>query len=112
MHNGVGVRTPRGTGTSGHIERNLSAVRKNPSTDGPRSPGSVTRVSKALADFDSRRKVELECYRLRKKLEKLNTPSDEVELSVSRLRDSLAEPEIAEATVQRVDPISTEVNVK
>lgn len=29
MYNGIGLQTPRGSGTSGYIQRNLSVVKKN-----------------------------------------------------------------------------------
>lgn len=29
MYNGIGLQTPRGSGTSGYIQRNLSIVKKN-----------------------------------------------------------------------------------
>ena len=90
MYNGFGVQTPRGTGSSGYIIIS-KAVLKKPQIEEPKTVKTTRRFSKALEDHEKRRKVEAQCYALRKKLEKENKPEEEIEKLVTNLRNSLSE---------------------
>jgi serine/arginine repetitive matrix protein 2 len=94
MYNGIGLHTPRGTGTSGYVEQNRAfPQRKSAETQGDRRlPQSTRRLSKALEDYDARRRIELKCYVLKKKLESSNVPRDQVEAAVDQLRAKLSPP--------------------
>jgi serine/arginine repetitive matrix protein 2 len=92
MYNGIGLRTPRGTGTSGYVEQNLASTKTNSSHTAP-SPSPVIshRVSKALEDFDTKRSIELTCYKEKKKLQSQNATPEEIEQSLTPLRESLTQ---------------------
>jgi serine/arginine repetitive matrix protein 2 len=92
MYNRIGLHTPRGTGTSGYVEQNLAAPKKKGSPERAAPAAHPRYVSKALEDFDTRRAVELKCYRLRKKLESENAGPDAIEAAVAQLRESLTPP--------------------
>jgi serine/arginine repetitive matrix protein 2 len=74
MYNGVGVQTARGTGTSGHVRKNLSAlrptrpdvrrfkdVRENPTVQREEDPGII--------QHNKLRKIEIKLLELRDELE-------------------------------------------
>eukprot|EP01068_Selenidium_serpulae_P003817 Selendium_serpulae@DN3302_c0_g2_i1.p1 len=95
MYNGIGLQTPRGSGTSGYIQRNLSFVKPKrtdfdkrpgkfgaPGSGGALGPGEAVfggkstsgapRIRKANADIlnhERRRKVEAELLEFRETLE-------------------------------------------
>jgi hypothetical protein len=87
-YNGIGLSTPRGTGTSGYIERNRAAVGVSTPEIGKKER-SVAQISKALADFDERRKIEVQLYMLEKKLKSQEVASNEIEKRVKDLREVL-----------------------
>lgn len=117
-YNGIGLPTPRGTGTSGHIQRNMSAV--NPSTQSQRgvynwrqeqSNQSANResrfhranyverkVDEGILEHERKRAIEVECMALRDELEDGNDQEGEgngkigeleIERKVSELRARL-----------------------
>ena len=88
MYNGIGLHTPRGSGTSGYVEKSRVAVKRANETH-VEAKKRVTVTSKALEDFDKRRKVELECYVLRKRLAEKKKDEAEIEKAVNELRDAL-----------------------
>ncbi|ORY90522.1 hypothetical protein BCR43DRAFT_464467 [Syncephalastrum racemosum] len=98
MYNGIGLNTPRGSGTNGYVVRNLSFVRPPPTdrrrdepldlkapVPGPRQP------NKDILQHDRKRAVELKCMELRITLEDDGVDEDEIENQVSRLREKLAD---------------------
>jgi hypothetical protein len=91
MHNGIGLRTPRGSGTSGYVEANKAFVKSNPPVPSKPAP-SGAKISKSLQDYDSKRKIALECYKLQKQLEASQTPPEEIEKAVAKLRETLTKP--------------------
>lgn len=88
MYNGIGVQTPRGTGTSGYIETSLVSL-KPPPMRKPKSQKLVPKQSKSLEDHNRRRRVELLCIKLRQKLEKDKVPAEEINKSIKKYRKSL-----------------------
>ena len=90
MYNGIGLRTPRGSGTSGYIERSrVSQKRDTAKHSKPAKKRDL--VSECLKDFDERRKIELECYKLKKRMMESKSQESEIETAVSELRKSLVE---------------------
>ena len=65
MYNGIGLSTPRGSGTSGHVTRNAATVRQKPDYAEMRRKEDASRVKAALptdpgiAAHEHKRKVEL-----------------------------------------------------
>ncbi|CAD6931171.1 unnamed protein product [Tilletia laevis] len=98
MYNGVGLQTTRGSGTSGYVVRNLSALRhrdergKSGGEDCREDRGDPDRrkpADKGILDHDRKRKVEIRCMELQDELEEQGLPDDEVEAKVSQLRETL-----------------------
>lgn len=81
MYNGIGLTTPRGSGTNGHVQRNWAFVRP-----GKKESASVTyKTDEDLAKLDAqankgpnqeildherKRKIEVKCAELEEILEK------------------------------------------
>lgn len=102
MYNGIGLRTPRGSGTSGYVEKSRVAVHRvtEAHVEKKKRP-SMT--SKALQDYDKRRKVELECYILRKKLTEKQTDESEIQKALDDLRAQLQEKPTNESPPKKND---------
>ncbi|KAE8219702.1 hypothetical protein CF319_g6649 [Tilletia indica] len=97
MYNGVGLQTTRGSGTSGYVQRNLSALRYRDERGhtGPkdsledRDGPAQRQPDKGILDHDRKRKVEIRCMELQDELEEQGLPDDEIEAKVSQLRETL-----------------------
>ena len=77
MYNGIGLQTPRGSGTNGYVQRNLSFLRKhrervtyNTSEDMAKLDNMlVKQPNKDILDHNKKRKIEVRCMELRDKME-------------------------------------------
>ncbi len=111
MYNGIGLKTARGTGTNGYIQRNLSNVRPrdNPFTKPASSSAPDVRHTQpdaAILEHERKRRVEVRCMELRIQLEDDDVPDDEIELQVQALREKLTaqlEQQREEEAVSKVD---------
>ncbi|BGP31925.1 RNA-splicing factor [Rhodotorula toruloides] len=92
-YNGVGLSTPRGSGTSGHIQANRSHLRPRQQ---PREAAHDFKDSFAhrppdqgILDHERKRRVEAQCFELQVSLEDDGIEADEIERQVSTLREKL-----------------------
>ena len=73
MYNGVGILTPRGTGTSGHVQTNKFNVRRAPVPkfgEGADKQHSVDRKpNKDILEHNRRRQLEIKLLELSDQLE-------------------------------------------
>lgn len=76
MSDNVGLSTPRGSGTSGYVQRNLAHMRPrdHAAPYAPREPPSHLRhvqrqPDKGLLEHDRKREIEVKVFELRDKLE-------------------------------------------
>jgi serine/arginine repetitive matrix protein 2 len=77
MYNGIGLNTPRGSGTNGYVSRNLSFVKPSSGLNGSNRKPEDAKILKPSAKKPSRevmlhkerRRVEIELLELREKLE-------------------------------------------
>lgn len=75
MSDNVGLPTPRGSGTSGYVQRNLAYMkpRDRAAPYPPRDPDSLRhkprQPDKGLLEHDRKREVEVKVFELRDKLE-------------------------------------------
>ncbi|KAK6521531.1 RNA-splicing factor [Arthrobotrys conoides] len=108
MSSNVGLTTPRGSGTSGYVQRNLSHIRpRDPNTSSSYNPKDYDKFEKhkqrqpdkEILDHDRKRNVEVKCLELRDKLEDDGLEEDEIEERVSALRNAL----MGQLDSQRVD---------
>ncbi|KAK8894110.1 hypothetical protein M9Y10_022542 [Tritrichomonas musculus] len=91
MYNGIGVQTPRGTGTSGYIETSLVSL-KPPPMRAPKTQKLVAKQSKSLEDHNRRRRIELSCIKLRQKLEKSKMTKEDIDAAIKKYRKKLLNP--------------------
>ena len=97
MYNGVGVSSARGTGTSGHVERNLSYV--NPAAGVTKwkvekkavIPSSPEELDPRLALHEQKRRLELQLLPLRERLEDSGLSDDAIEAQLDMERARLQE---------------------
>ena len=77
MYNGIGLNTPRGSGTNGFVQRNLASIRSRPEKVNYKTDADIARLDRALQrkpnkeilEHEWKRKIELECVQLQEKLE-------------------------------------------
>jgi len=76
-YNGVGLTTPRGSGTNGYVQRNLSLVRSRP-MEPVYQPSKMAAPPKApdaaLLEHERKRKIELKLFMLREEMEEQGYP--------------------------------------
>lgn len=103
--NGVGLKSTRGTGTSGYVTKSLSSigdklkydrVQKKKTKEKEIEKLDLTKVFKVKEELkgeiykhDELRKIEKECVELRDKLEDEEIPDLEIEQQVKELREKL-----------------------
>ncbi|CEG72047.1 RNA-splicing factor [Rhizopus azygosporus] len=92
MYNGIGLTTPRGSGTNGYVTRNLSFVKPPPQRKDELKEESGPKLKKANAailEHNRKRQVEVKCMELRIKLEDEGVDDEEIETRVEELREKL-----------------------
>ncbi|MCJ1433717.1 RNA-splicing factor [Xylographa pallens] len=95
MSSNVGLSTPRGSGTSGYVQRNLSHLRPRDArpapypTDRDRIPHRARQPDAAILAHDRARGVEVQVFELRDRLEDEGIPDDEIESQTATLRAKL-----------------------
>jgi serine/arginine repetitive matrix protein 2 len=97
MYNGIGLRTVRGSGTNGYVQKNRShvpaAMRRKAAEinrgDDMRmefaGPGSRD-PNNEIMEHNRKRQIELECFELQTKMEDQGYPDDEVQRKVAQVR--------------------------
>ncbi|KAF8137364.1 hypothetical protein EV363DRAFT_1293633 [Boletus edulis] len=94
MYNGIGLTTPRGSGTNGYVQRNLSILRTH-ETAAERAaawdvaPPKHREPDEAILEHERKRKVEVKCLELQLKLEDDGLEEAEIESKVAALREEL-----------------------
>ncbi|KAL2145142.1 hypothetical protein VTI28DRAFT_7892 [Corynascus sepedonium] len=102
MSDNVGLATPRGSGTSGYVQRNLAHMKPrdmaapypprgsdaNGIGGGPRH-NKPRQPDKGLLEHDRKREVEVKVFELRDKLEEEGVEEDEIESRCDELRKKL-----------------------
>ncbi|EON61558.1 hypothetical protein W97_00773 [Coniosporium apollinis CBS 100218] len=94
MSSNVGLSTPRGSGTSGYVQRNLSALRPRDSTAPyPKDFDSLKhrqrQPDKEILEHDRRREIEVKVFELRDRLEDEGVEEDDIEDQCTALRKKL-----------------------
>lgn len=78
MYNGIGLTTPRGSGTNGHVQRNWAFVRQGKSTNvNYKTEEELEKLSHMgnkqpnleILDHERKRKIEVKCAELEDTLE-------------------------------------------
>ncbi|EED84694.1 predicted protein, partial [Postia placenta Mad-698-R] len=94
MYNGIGLTTPRGSGTNGYVVRNLSALRVHETAADRASAWDVAppkhrEPDAEILEHERKRKVEVKCLELQLDLEEKGLEEDEIEKQVDELRVKL-----------------------
>ncbi|EGO57555.1 hypothetical protein NEUTE1DRAFT_121954 [Neurospora tetrasperma FGSC 2508] len=95
MSDNVGLSTPRGSGTSGYVQRNLAHFRPRdnyqsyPPKDFDSLKHQPRQPDKGLLEHDRKREVEVKVFELRDKLEEEGIEEDEIETRCDELRQKL-----------------------
>ena len=77
MYNGIGLTTPRGSGTNGFVQRNFAAVRSRQERVDYKTDADIARMDKALnrkpnkeiLEHEWKRRIELECFQMQEDME-------------------------------------------
>ncbi|KAA6409436.1 MAG: hypothetical protein FRX48_06989 [Lasallia pustulata] len=94
MSSNVGLTTPRGSGTSGYVQRNLSHLRPRDNfAPYPKDLDSIKhrqrQPDKEILNHDRLREVEVKVFDLRDRLEDEGVDEDEIEAQTDALRKKL-----------------------
>ncbi|KAF8592516.1 cwf21-domain-containing protein, partial [Ramaria rubella] len=96
MYNGIGLTTPRGSGTSGYVVRNLSHLRHH-ETPAERAaafdmaPPKHREPDEGILEHERKRKVEVRCLELQVELEEKGMDDELIQIEVGALRQRLLE---------------------
>ena len=100
MYNGIGLNTPRGSGTSGYVQKNLAFVRPKQMTNNYKeilqkfkeNPAPTKkRANQDIIEHELKHKIEVELYNYAEELKAKNTDSKQVESLVAKKRIALYE---------------------
>ncbi|KAI5459895.1 pre-mRNA splicing factor CWC21 [Mariannaea sp. PMI_226] len=94
MSDNVGLSTPRGSGTSGYVQRNLAHIKpRDHGAPYPKDTDSLRhrqrQPDKGILEHDRKREVEVKVFDLRDKLEEEEVDEDEIEQRCDELRKKL-----------------------
>lgn len=96
MSSNVGLSTPRGSGTSGYVQRNLSHLKPRDNfapypKDYDLLKHRQRKPDKDILNHDRLREIEVKVFDLRDKLEDEGVDEDEIEMQTEALRKKLLE---------------------
>lgn len=89
MYNGIGLPTPRGSGTNGYVQRNLAHVKKSRQMKVDIVAQPDTNLDKPNLEIilhQKKREIEAKCLRLKEELEDEGWNETEVQREVDRYR--------------------------
>ncbi|XP_030242350.1 serine/arginine repetitive matrix protein 2 isoform X9 [Drosophila navojoa] len=97
MYNGIGLTTPRGSGTNGHVQRNWAFVRPGKKDKDYRAEDDTKKLdaqlnrppNKEILDHDRKRKIEVKCIEFEEILEKQGRTPEEIKSQVDSYRQKL-----------------------
>ena len=96
MSSNVGLSTPRGSGTSGYVQRNLSVLKPRAvgvgapySIDSPKAP-KLRKPDQEILNHDRLREIEVQVLELREKLEDAEIDDEKIDEECDALREKLA----------------------
>ncbi|KAL3425849.1 pre-mRNA-splicing factor CWC21 [Phlyctema vagabunda] len=93
MSSNVGLTTPRGSGTSGYVQRNLAHLRPRDQERGAPYSKDIghrqRQPDKEILEHDRKREVEAKVFELQDKLEEEGIDEEEIEVQTNALRKKL-----------------------
>ncbi len=111
MYNGIGLTTPRGSGTNGYVQRNLAFIttlkeRKDYKTDEDIKRADAVAFkepNKEILLHERKRKVEVKCFELQQAMEDQGYTESEINEKVSALRKDLLSKLDTDITPKRIE---------
>jgi serine/arginine repetitive matrix protein 2 len=93
MHNGVGLPTARGSGTSGRVQSNRFIIRgrPSPSPSSPAAGGARGGIREEMAEHQRKRALESRLLELREALEEQGYTDAEADTRVAEARKAAEE---------------------
>ena len=96
MSTNVGLSTPRGSGTSGYVQKNYAHLKPRDNTapypkDFDTLKHKQRQPDAAILEHDRRRAIEVQVFELRDRLEDEGVEEDDIEVQTSALRKKLEE---------------------
>ncbi|KAI1423590.1 cwf21-domain-containing protein [Xylaria sp. FL1777] len=98
MSDNVGLSTPRGSGTSGYVQRNLAHMKPRDRDRAAPYPRDLDHLKhrqrqpdKGILEHDRKREVEVKVFELRDQLEDEGVDEDEIDRRCDELRKELRE---------------------
>jgi serine/arginine repetitive matrix protein 2 len=98
MYNGVGVRTPRGTGTSGRVWSNLAHIKRKRVEESSlpfEPPKTLIHGNKDILEHERKRQIEIKCIKLHDELEEQGLDQEHIEKQVDVLRKTLMQQSLS-----------------
>uniref|UniRef100_A0A0B6Z9S4 CWF21 domain-containing protein n=1 Tax=Arion vulgaris TaxID=1028688 RepID=A0A0B6Z9S4_9EUPU len=97
MYNGIGLQTPRGSGTNGYVQRNLAFVKSKKERIDYKTEEEINKLDQGLnkqpnreiLDHERKRKVELKCMEMQELMEEQGYSDKEVADKVNMFRKML-----------------------
>lgn len=92
MYNGVGLPTPRGSGTSGHVQRNCALLYKKEKLKHveENQPEPINRQpNKEILEHTKKREIEVKCLELSDALEEQGYAQEEIDSKIESYRKIL-----------------------
>jgi len=97
MYNGIGLTTPRGSGTNGHVQRNWALVRPKEKEKNYRTEEELSKLdaatnrqpNKEILDHERKRKIELKCAEFAEILEEQGFTDEAIRNKVNNYRSML-----------------------
>jgi len=92
-YNGIGLRTVRGSGTNGYIQKNRSSISHLHRNDNPPDlkPPVAKKPNAEIINHERKRQIELKVLLYEEKLKGKKTPKDEIKKLCGVLREQLQE---------------------
>jgi len=97
MYNGIGLTTPRGSGTNGYVQKNWSHVSRKSNVEyrneqkrvEAMGPPKARKPDKGILEHERKRKVELKIAEFEDAMEEQGYTEEEIEREVSALREKM-----------------------
>ena len=102
MYNGIGLATPRGTGTNGYVQKNWSHVKRKSNVDyrneqkrvDSMGPPKARKPNKEILEHERKRKVELRIAEFEEAMEEQGYSEEEIERETAALREKMLTEEL------------------
>ena len=96
MYNGIGLQTPRGSGTNGYIQSNKFFIRHRPVRvetkefqEGQGAGGITRKANKDILEHDRKRQIELKLVELEETLVEQGYTDDEIIQKIEESRKAM-----------------------